>query len=208
MTRLRQGSGGQARDGKGSSEARPVCECAHVHRARLTPQLLCDGSGPDCPHKAELVDSQPRATISDMQAWAQGVMTREPDFIIGDNYLRRWWVIPRNDFCNIYLHEILRSDDDRALHDHPWANSSWVIDGGYIEHVPNGPSLHRTAGDFVTREATALHRLELPEGGRAVSLFITGPKVREWGFACPQGWRHWKDFVGEHPGQVGRGCGE
>ena len=28
-------------------------------------------------------------------------------------------------------------------------------------------------------------------------------------FHCPQGWRHWRDFVDEHDtGQVGRGCGE
>lgn len=149
----------------------------------------------------------PTASLADMQSWAAMTMAqREPDFVIGDNYLRRWWIIPRNDFCNIYLHEILRSDDDRALHDHPWENSSWLLDGSYIEHVPHGHSAVRTAGDFITRPATTLHRLEIPEGGRAVSLFMTGPKVREWGFACPQGWRHWKDFVGEDVGQVGRGC--
>ena len=53
--------------------------------------------------------------------WARN---REPDFIIGGHeapYLRRHWLIPRNRFFNIYVHEFLRSDDDRALHDHPWA---------------------------------------------------------------------------------------
>jgi hypothetical protein len=147
-------------------------------------------------------------TLEDMQQWAANIMLRKPDFIIGDNYLRRWWVNPRNDVCNIYLHEILGSDDDRALHDHPWANSSWVLEGGYIEHLPCGGSVPRKAGDFVSRPAEALHRLEIAEGGRALSLFITGPKVREWGFACPNGWVHWRDFVGEDVGQIGRGCGE
>ncbi len=148
------------------------------------------------------------ASKADMLAWAARIMLREPDFIIGDNYLRRWWVIPRNEQVNVYLHEILRSDDDRALHDHPWANSSWVLDGSYIEHLPDGSAIERRAGDFVSRDAEALHRLEIAEGGRALSLFITGPKVRQWGFACPNGWRHWRDFVGEDTGQVGRGCGE
>ena len=151
---------------------------------------------------------QDYASISDMQAWAGRIMQRDPDFIRGDNYLRRWWVIPRNEVCNIYLHEILRSDDDRALHDHPWANSSWVLEGGYIEHTPGGISVQRKVGDYVERHAQALHRLEIPEGGRAISLFITGPKVRDWGFVCPQGWVRWQDFVGEDVGQVGRGCGE
>lgn len=146
------------------------------------------------------------ATPEDMQAWARAKMQAAPDFVIGDNYLRRWWVIPRNEGCNIYLHEILHSDDDRALHDHPWDNTSMLIEGGYIEHTPDGVFV-REAGSIVERRATDLHRLEVPEGGRAVSLFITGPKLREWGFQCPQGWRIWHEFVDSRDsGQIGRGC--
>ena len=63
------------------------------------------------------------ATIDDLAKWAETIMAREPDFVIGDNYLRRWWVIPRNEFCSVYLHEINASDDDRAFHDHPWENT-------------------------------------------------------------------------------------
>ncbi len=148
------------------------------------------------------------ASIDDMRAWANGRMQRAPDFIIGDNYLRRWWIIPRNEACNVYLHEILASDDDRAHHDHPWDNTSMILDGSYIEHTPEGSFL-REAGSVVTRKATDSHRLEIPEGGRAVSLFMTGPKVREWGFLCPKGWVHWRDFVDDiDTGTVGRGCGE
>ena len=41
----------------------------------------------------------------------------------------------------------------------------------------------------------------------AWSLFITGPVTREWGFHCPQGWRHWKDFTSyREVGEDGRGC--
>lgn len=150
------------------------------------------------------------ATLDDLQLWAGEQMLRAPDFIIGpadQPYLRRWWIVPRNELCNVYLHEILRSDDDRALHDHPWANTSMLLWGGYTEHTPDG-TFERRTGDVVTREATALHRLELAAGMRAaVSLFMTGPKVREWGFACPQGWRHWKDFTSPlDKGLIGRGC--
>lgn len=41
------------------------------------------------------------ATLEDMAAWAAwaaGVMIRQPDFIVGENYLRRWFVVPRNPF--------------------------------------------------------------------------------------------------------------
>ena len=40
----------------------------------------------------------------------------------------------------------LRSDDDRALHTHPWlANFSWLLRGGYREHSPEG-FIYRSEG--------------------------------------------------------------
>lgn len=149
------------------------------------------------------------ADLTGMQAWAEGLMASRPaDFIIGDDYLRRWWVLPRNPFTNVYLHDIRKSDDDRAFHDHPWPNTSFLIFGSYIEHTPEGRFV-RQAGDVVHRPSNALHRLEVIPGQRAISLFSTGPKEREWGFECPQGWVHWKDFTDEgDSSQTGRGCGE
>lgn len=149
------------------------------------------------------------ADVADLQRWAEHLMaSRRPDQVIGDDYLLRWWVVPRNPFCNVYLHDIRRSDNDRALHDHPWANTSLVITGGYVEHTPDG-TFTRRAGDTIARPATARHRLEIIPGTRAITLFVTGPKVREWGFWCGHGWVHCLDFVDPHDtGKVGRGCGE
>lgn len=154
---------------------------------------------------------------------------RKPDFIVGgeDNpYLLRWWIIPRNRFFNIYLHKFCRSDDDRALHDHPWPSCSFILTTGYWEHLPGGRRVWRKRFRPYFRRATAAHRVELktrfvkeynhefchwryrwPEIP-AWTLFITGPKIREWGFHCPQGWRHWEDFVKIVDGgnEVGRGC--
>jgi hypothetical protein len=149
------------------------------------------------------------ADLEEMQVWARARMHRAPDFVIGDPdqpYMRRWWIVPRNKQCNVYLHEILRSDDDRALHDHPWANTSFLIDGSYVEITPAGEFV-REPGSLVVREATDAHRLVVADGARVVSLFTTGPIVREWGFHCPNGWRHWKEFVDSRDaGQVGKGC--
>jgi len=149
------------------------------------------------------------ATLEKMQDWASSVMARRPDFVIGADYLRRWWIIPRNEGCNIYLHQIMHSDDDRALHDHPWANTSYILSGSYIEHTPDGV-FTRVAGDIVERDAGHLHRLEVIDGAPpVVSLFITGPKVRDWGFQCPQGWVPWQEFTDPNDSsQSGRGCGE
>lgn len=150
------------------------------------------------------------ADITDMQRWARSVMQREPDFVIGGDYMRRWYIIPRNESMNLYLHETLRSDED-VMHDHPWDNTSFVLSGGYIEHTSLGGRVIRMPGDVISRKATDAHRLELVGGYPSISLFLTGPKVREWGFHCPKGWVPWQEFTGGyHDGrsEKGAGCGE
>lgn len=159
------------------------------------------------------MDLQFSADLPMLQQWARGIMcSRNPDLIIGENYLHRWWVIPRNPLQNVYLHRFYRSDEDRALHDHPFASTSVILEGGYYEHTEDEIFI-RNAGDIVKREAEAAHRVELfAVEGKAVpctSLFFTGPVVRDWGFHCPQGWVHHDDFNDpEHPGRPGKGCGE
>lgn len=152
------------------------------------------------------------ADRSDMFAWAQTIMQRPPDFLIGDDehgvYMERWHIIPRNEQMNIYLHRVLRDDGD-VMHDHPWDNTSLLIDGGYFEETPEGV-FTRTQGDVVYRKAADAHRLTLI-GDTAISLFMTGPKVREWGFHCPGGWVDWQTFTGgKHSGRSTalNGCGE
>jgi hypothetical protein len=157
----------------------------------------------------------------------------QPDFIIGgaDNpYMLRWWILPRNMYFNIYLHKIMRDDDDRALHDHPWWNVSVLLRGAYREITPDFrdslanygvgslvsphtllatlPQIAkvRGAGSIVFRRAACAHRLEVVRGP-VWSLFITGRVRRRWGFHCAHGWRYWKEFTAaSDPGAVGRGC--
>ena len=142
------------------------------------------------------------------------IQKRGPDFIIGGKqnpYLLRWFVIPRNPIANIYLHVFLRDDDDRALHDHPWPSVSIVLRGGYWEHLSGGRRHWRKPGAMVARRATCAHRVELSrlhEGVvPATSLFLTGLRLRNWGFHCPQGWVPWQKFVASSDsGAVGPGC--
>jgi hypothetical protein len=136
---------------------------------------------------------------------------RKPDLCIGGEanpYMRRWYVIPRNRWFNIYLHNMLRDDDDRALHDHPWASLSLCLKGSLVEVLSGGRRRKIDRGRIVYRGPSFAHRLEVPAGG-AWTLFLTGPVVRDWGFHCPKGWRHWRDFTAGSKGElVGRGCGE
>lgn len=118
-------------------------------------------------------------------------------------------MIPRNPFFNIYLHKFMRSDEDLALHDHPWVNLSILLEGFYVEHTIAPGGVHervmRIAGEMKLRGAKSAHRIEIREP--CWTLFITGPVIRTWGFHCPRGWVPWKQFVDDRDhGSVGRGC--
>ena len=148
--------------------------------------------------------------------------SRAPDVIIGmdyrqgrPDYLRRWYVIPRNRWLNIYLHRFGRDDDDRALHDHPWLFNCSIVLRGMLAEITPHPSpkwgqIRRglSAGDWRFRWGRSPHRLEL-RSPHAWTLFITGPRIREWGFYCPKGWVHWRDFTDPNDsGKIGPGCGQ
>lgn len=147
--------------------------------------------------------------LSCRASWLINFFYRPADYVIqrdGSPYLLRWHVIPRNRYFNIYLHKLVRPDWDEALHDHPWVNLSIILAGAYREIEPRGARVLR-AGSARLRCAAQAHRLELLSNVPCWSLFITGPKVREWGFLCRHGWVHYSDFVvpGRH-GEIGAGC--
>lgn len=158
--------------------------------------------------------------LAPMVAWANAHIAAHPrpDFTVFARdrpQLQRWYVVPRNDVRNVYLHRFLASDEDRAPHDHRGDNVSWVIDGEYDEHVFGVEGVlsrveRRRAGDVVSRAATLLHRVELVDDRPALSLFFIGPIVRDWGFRCPDRWMSYEEFISVVPGgnAVGRGCGD
>ena len=172
---------------------------------------------------------------------------RPPDFVVGADdptgaYLLRWYLTPWRGWYrhvdeahrtrwqrfavwlsmrlpNVYLHKFLRSDDDRALHDHPWAWASLLLHGSYVEHTINSGGIHkrtvRAPGSLKLCGPRAAHRVELvnaTEAGPAPcwTLFVTTPILREWGFHCPlRGWVHWRDFTAStdgRRGEIGKGC--
>lgn len=118
-------------------------------------------------------------------------------------YLVRWsmW-LPFG--MSLKLHQILRRDDDRCHHDHPWWFIRVILWGGYIESVgPDHRIKHRKpwrpwapwrvyfcAADF-------RHRItELPHGS-SWTLALCGPHRGKWGFFTREGWVDWKLFVDE-----------
>jgi len=156
--------------------------------------------------------------------WANRIInSRDPDFVLGEYHTcsERWHVLPRNNLFNIYVHRWLDSDPDEShvFHDHPYANITIVLKGMYWERFKYGHRLRRTGAVIVRRPSTA-HRIELIDAGvsakyenvkiQVITLFMTGPRVRSWGFHCPKGWVYWKTYLAnaKHRGTPHRGCEE
>lgn len=138
-------------------------------------------------------------------------MRIKPHINIGPDTMLRWHLIPKNEIFNIFLHHWLRSDDDRACHDHPWWSISIMLKGriGEVVRDPCGTEFLNTISRWIPklRSDTYAHRIVLITP-TAWTLFITFKKTRRWGFYCPKGWIHWEDFCKsrDNSSEVGRGC--
>lgn len=118
----------------------------------------------------------------------------------GDLYLRRLYVIATPWF-SVMIHWIVAPDPDRDPHDHPWSFYSFIWRGGYYEWVypqDGRKQLHRHerwSGHLMRAEG--VHKIEEVEEG-TITVVITGPRRREWGFSTPGGWVHYKDYLLRH----------
>jgi len=125
-------------------------------------------------------------------------------------YIQRWYLRRDRHGNNHYLHLIEGSDDD-VPHCHPWPSVSVLLRGELIEHwQATGEPLHPIietvpAATLVTRTAALAHRLLLPPppAPAPITLFVTGPKERAWGFwpPHPDGTRRRFIVHTDHPGR-------
>lgn len=120
-------------------------------------------------------------------------------------YMDRYWLVKPSRWtlgCGVRVHHIMRSDNDRAMHTHPWWNVSWILSGTYWEVMParkgdNGALVggyanlnepfsmaQRKPGHLVFRRRTWRHKLMLFRGP-VWTLMITGPDHGTWGFYVP-----------------------
>lgn len=131
-----------------------------------------------------------------------------------DPYLHRWYVL-RTARVGIFIHKFVRSDEDRALHDHPWSFIVIPLWGGYIEHSDRPPTideewdalleqrpaprvpLQRRVWPIIStryRGTDYRHRVELINDRPSWSLFIRFRKIREWGFWPREGFVLWNKW--------------
>ncbi len=120
-----------------------------------------------------------------------------PEDYLGRSFIFRW---PGR--MGTFLHHIHRSDED--FHDHPWANVSIPLVGGFYEVKLSGREWMKPLS-FKYRKAVDYHRIELEHekfrGTGVWSLFIYFKRERDWGFWRPdygvdcmgqEGGMHWE----------------
>ena len=132
------------------------------------------------------------------------VMDRQSD----EPYLVRYYLFlkDRDRFpFNVFLHKFLKGDPD-DVHDHPWPYATLILKGGYYEWLPQFDSkgnkiaemcVWRGPGSFRICRANSYHRIELDPSVTAWTLFMPGPKKRDWGFLVNNKWIQHEQYLKE-----------
>ena len=98
---------------------------------------------------------------------------------MGEVHFRRYRLIQTKWFA-VYIHQILRSDQDRDMHDHPWNFTSVILEGAYREAFSYPPLFDKVyvrdyySGDVIEHKAEDAHKLTL------VSDQVWTPSICLW----------------------------
>ena len=112
------------------------------------------------------------------------------------------------DLFGVFLHRLSAGDYDRDLHDHPWAWAfAIILSGGYIEVTrhANGVKWTRDVKWFNWIPGYKFHTILRLHKAPTWTLFVHGPRVKQWGFARAfdsRGYRYETYNVKNFPNQV------
>ena len=115
------------------------------------------------------------------------IMDREDN----EPYLERYYIFLKDRKWfpfNVFVHKFLKSDPD-DLHDHPWPYMTIILRGGYWEYTRDTVMpTWKGAGQIRFGHSTDYHRIELEPDVECWTLFVPGPKIRDWGFLVGNSW--------------------
>lgn len=146
-------------------------------------------------------------------------------------YMGRWWLFnpysrethkPALWWCpwSFRIHHIMRHDEDRDLHDHPWNARTVILRGSYTEErlepagiadiTKPGPLLWveelddlfkvsmktRNPGDTARLNHGEYHRIDQISPGGVYTLFITSKWRGDWGFLVNGVKVPWRTYTG------------
>lgn len=150
-------------------------------------------------------------------------------------YMGRWWLFnpysrtthkPAFWWCpwSFRIHHIMRPDEDRDLHDHPWNARTIILRGWYAEQRPASDEwkesiksclipdpdpkfvdwitsdacewIKRDQGDTATLNHGEYHRIDQISPGGVYTVFITSKWRGDWGFLVNGVKVPWRTYTG------------
>lgn len=150
-------------------------------------------------------------------------------------YMGRWWLFNPYSrethkaalwWCpwSFRIHHIMRHDEDRDLHDHPWNARTIILRGWYTEQRPAGAEwkkavmagmvsnpeqkwvdwvmkdacewIKRDQGDTASLNHGEYHRIDQVSPGGVITLFITSKWRGDWGFLVNGVKVPWRTYTG------------
>lgn len=150
---------------------------------------------------------------------ARGAKTPYTDIYNGKVlYMRRFWLFNpyqshkptrwaslMHYLPSIRLHHIVKPDDARDKHDHPWDARTIILRNGYVEerleqpfsaYAPVTWTYLRLPGDTATVKFNEFHSITDVFGDGAWTMFITWKYQGTWGFMVDGAKIHWKTYRG------------
>lgn len=129
-------------------------------------------------------------------------------------YMKRYWLLNAYEspsyhpwLPSVRIHHILRKDNDRHKHDHPWNARTVILDGFYDEEkviAYNGPQEwtehnRREPGDTNAIDFGKYHSISAVSEGGAWTMFITFRYMGTWGFLVDGVKVPWREYMAMHP---------
>lgn len=133
----------------------------------------------------------------------------------GSIYMERYWLFSpydkvdksswRRRIPSVRLHRIMREDQDRHMHDHPWDARTIILDGWYNEERPIRPYArydyttdywNRTTGDTASLRFGEYHRITEVAPNGVWTMFITWKYCGTWGFLVDGKKVPWREYLG------------
>jgi hypothetical protein len=119
----------------------------------------------------------------------------------GKVHFRRYRLLATPWF-NIYIHQILKSDEEAHFHDHPWNFWSFILKGGYKEissyAIDKWREIHTNyylRHSLVHHKRNDAHKLTLMSSC-VWTLVLTYGEWKTWGYQTEAGWIDFKSYRG------------
>lgn len=146
--------------------------------------------------------------------WIIAVAMRTPYWHL-QGYMDRYWLFNGYDRnykkrkypwlkMSIRVHRILRRDNDRVDHNHPFDARTIILKKWYVEER-NGISVTRCVGDTATILKDDFHRITKVPAMGTWTMFIIFKDYGsgEWGFKTPAGFVRASEYISEQENNNG-----